>query len=70
MTTAPAITTKSEHTVAKTGRRMKKSTKPEVLWFSTVGEGYLSTVTDAPSARLCPPETISRSPALTPSRTT
>ena len=69
MTTAPAITMNSEHTVARTGRPMKKSTKPEERWVST-GGGYFSTATGAPSARFWVPETIRRSPGLIPSSTT
>src|SRR5579872_5855486 len=64
MHTAPAITMNSEHTVAKTGRLMKKSTNTPRAPVSRRDQRptYFTTATGTPSARFWVPETITWSP--------
>src|ERR1022692_1781944 len=78
---APARIISSAHTVANTGRRMKKSTNIEIPNHGAVEKStalvlenlradfQLCGITGAPSSRNCVPETITLSPGLRPSWT-
>ena len=66
MQTAPAITMNSDVTVEKTGRLMKKSANKRMplRLRALVANCYCSILIGAPSARFCPPEATTWSPAF------